>query len=366
MRYLNLLMLVTAALLAPSNVASQSPPVVLVHGLNSSGPAWNEGLWKLRSRLPATEFWTPTLPSFDHFLSQANVLRAAVYYKPYFIAVGHSNGGNVIRTAAYEGQQFTGAVAMGSPLQGAPLADRAREGTLVSQLMRWNHDFVYPVHLYGRLGWDFYAEGANAIGFNFQSWMQHWLGQLFNTLGIDYATRQLSNTVVAVMGETGFTQTHLNTPYNLSVEPGVIPQRYSIAYSFEGPGIIWKGLTPMLHGKLTWLQWAMVDVYMEAFNFYSWYYAPDDHSAALKRAFAPAWLTGAYALARTDIMWCGLVGVSNPFNCESDGIVPTVSMAWPGGEVVGTVYGLGHMEETSHDASMDALADVLRTRFGAR
>lgn len=349
---------------AAAIVHAQPTTVFLVHGLMSDGPAWDHGKALLQARLPNTLFLAPTLGSFSPFEVQAAKLREAMapYGSP--IAVGHSNGGTVLRAAARQGHPLLGAVVLGSPQQGAPLADRAADGSLVQSLFMWWEQIVLPMEVYSSFGFDYITDFTAMLGLRFQSYVNPWMNVLFQYLAMDYVSGLPTQTIAADMGVYGFANAVLNG--NLDHEAAMIPKRFSIIYNYGGPGIMWKGLTPQWHGTLTTLQFVLYDVYMSNYESYFWWWDDNDPMMGWKRAYAYLWAAGAYALGTTDAMWCGLIdGWDENGYCASDGIVPVRNQVWPGSLVVARIEGLGHMEETSAPRSMDAVAAVLRQQFNA-
>ncbi len=358
-------LLLSLLVLPPARALAQPTAVFLVHGLNSDGPAWQAGINMLQAEFPHVRFLAPTLGSFGEFITQAEKLRAAMWGFGPYIAIGHSNGGTVIRTAAYLGQEMHGAITLGSPQHGAPLADRAVDGSLVNTLDYWWGDIVRPVSVYGQFGWDFSSDLAHFMGGKFHRYVNPWMNVLYQYFAINLVTRQATNNVVQSMGTAGWAALSLGTPALLAREAQNIPRRYSIIYRFLGAGVMWKGLTPQFHNSATTTQYMLAEVYASNYEQYVWYDDYSDFMSGYKRAYAWLWALGAYQLANTDAMWCGLVdGWTAAGECDSDGIVPAYSQYWPNATPAATVYGLGHMEETSAPASMSALAGVLRGSFG--
>lgn len=366
-RYCTTLLLALGLAVPHFHAGAQPRTVLLVHGLNSDGQAWQTGANRLKAEFPGMQFLAPTLGSFSEFTEQAVKLRAVMeYYRP-SIVVGHSNGGTVLRTAAYQGEPMYGALTLGSPQQGAPLADRAVDGLLVGSLYTWWNDIVQPVSIYGEFGWDYISAFADRLGGRFSTYTNPWMNVLFQYFGISYATGRATDNVVKTMGTAGWANFTLNQPDNLARENERIPLRFSIMYRYNGPGVMWKGLTPQIHAQATTLQWVLADVYMANYEQYVWYDTYDDRMAPWKRAYAYLWAVGAYRLSTTDEMWCGLIDAwTSDGICDSDGIVPVRSMYWPGATPAATVVGLGHTEETSHATSMAAVAGVLRQNFGVQ
>ena len=366
-RFLKNALVIALAVVPPTRGDAQPNTVFLVHGLKSDGAAWQTGISQLQAEFPQVRFVAPTLGSFSEFTDQADKLKAAMASAGPLIAIGHSNGGTVIRTAAYLGQEMYGAITLGSPQHGAPLADRAVDGSLVNTLDYWWGDIVRPVWVYGLFGWDFTSNFAHFMGGKFHRYVNPWMNVLFQYLAMDYVTRRATDNVVQSMGTAGWAALSLGTPALLAREAENIPRRYSIIYRYSGPGSMWKGLMPKIHNQATTMQYLLYEVYASSYEQYVWYDDYTDYMSGYKRAYAWLWALGAFQLANTDAMWCGLIdGWTADDECDSDGIVPVYSMYWPNATPAATVYGLGHTEETSAPASMGALAGVLRGSFGVQ
>jgi hypothetical protein len=349
-----------------SSLTGQTDSVYLVHGFRSDGPAWTNGKNILQQRFPAVSFTAPTNGWDQPFSTQAmNLVAAMNGATNNIVAVGHSNGGTVLRTVGYNGNILRAGVTLGSPQQGAPLADNGRSGTLWSTMDNYWTEVTRASRHYNNYYPDEMTWWASFWGGRYASYYNAFLNYLWDYVGMNTSTHVASHTILADMGEYGWANTYLNgSGYRPEIEPTRIPSRYSVIYRFLGYGVMWKGLTPGMHNSATGHQFSLYDTFMSNYWGYQWYDNYDDPDMWEKRANAYMWFASAIYIENTDMMWCGLIGAQesdeNGDYCDSDGIVPVRSMYWPGSTTGATVSGLGHLEETSHTNSMNAVEFVLR------
>ena len=120
-QHIGLVSLFLVATVAPV-ARAQERPVAFIHGLGSTGEAWQSAAVALQQQL-AIQVYRPNPSWVDTFQDQAAQVQNEIGGLPSStIAVGHSNGGLVSRqwsTMRY----LDGLVTLGTPNHGAPLVD---------------------------------------------------------------------------------------------------------------------------------------------------------------------------------------------------------------------------------------------------
>lgn len=109
---------------------AQRAPTVMAHGIRSDANAWTETGSALAATLPLRVV-RPSLPWRVLLTEQAGLLRDRLTTEPdTSFAIGHSNGGLVLRQAARDGRRFKALATVGSANSGAPLARNVRDGRI--------------------------------------------------------------------------------------------------------------------------------------------------------------------------------------------------------------------------------------------
>lgn len=131
----------TCAMSTPS--AAQRQPLVMTHGIRSGAETWDGAAFDLSVAFPVSvrRFTTEWK---DSYATQANQLLSTVFagQPDTTLAVGHSNGGLVLRQAAMLNMPMRGIATVGSPNDGAPAADAIRRNYM--------RDVVSPILIHGQ------------------------------------------------------------------------------------------------------------------------------------------------------------------------------------------------------------------------
>lgn len=113
-------------------VEAQRQPVVMAHGIRSDASTWDVTAPLLHNRYPVSVRRMTTEWKLD-YQAQATTLNALFTTLPEStLAIGHSNGGIVLRQAAVNAAPLRGLLTIGSPNQGAPAANNVRQGRMPS------------------------------------------------------------------------------------------------------------------------------------------------------------------------------------------------------------------------------------------
>ena len=131
-----------ASLFATGSMLAQRQPLVMAHGIRSDASTWDTDAPLLQQAFPVTVS-RATTPWTVSQLSQAAVLRENLLNSlpgsP--IAVGHSNGGIVLRQAALLGTSFSSLLTIGSLNLGAPAAQNVSAGSMPGIVLPLEDDF---------------------------------------------------------------------------------------------------------------------------------------------------------------------------------------------------------------------------------
>jgi pimeloyl-ACP methyl ester carboxylesterase len=127
----------------PSSASAQLQPLVMTHGIRSDASTWDNTAFQLGLAFPVsvrryTTAWKTS------YAAQANQLLGSVFVgvPDTTLAVGHSNGGLVLRQAAVSNAPLRGIATIGSPNFGAPAADAIRKNYMP--------DIIAPILITGQ------------------------------------------------------------------------------------------------------------------------------------------------------------------------------------------------------------------------
>jgi hypothetical protein len=345
-------------------------PTVFVHGLNSSGGAWGATPYVLT---PGIAPIVPSLPSFLFFDQQSAILKGTIGLQPpNLIAIGHSNGGLVSRSANATAPQqpMFGIITIGTPHQGALLAANGIQGEVTYFLTNWGFTITEPLVVYAGYVLD---DLCAFICPRLYDGVQTVYNGAFNALfGLGYLTnltgQVAEQTTVLGQMEPGspFLQ-QMNGGANLGREAAALPRRITIVsqapYNWTS---MYAGLSPdNAQGNTDWETVASLS--FDAL--YNYYYDYTDYGDAYmwdKRFNAYLWAAGRDELAGTNYHWCNLIGGWNygAGRCESDGVVAAWAAQWPGQTRGYTLLGgPGHMSEMTSPVVQTALRTALAENF---
>ena len=350
---LRLIALVTLNCAVVANVANAQAdrPVVFVHGLSSSGQTWGmaaylQGIYRLQPKLP-------NLPDNGHATYGAQAVALQTFLNSDtsdVIAVAHSNGGIVSRVARQNGLNVRSITTIGTPHQGAALAQNVLNG----RLGMWGGAMFSALGspwAYAPVSWwspvRFLLNLFKAVSLLWQATVQ---------LGVQIFTSSWAVLQELTPGST-FHVYGLGTADIHGVPESAIPNRVSIQVSAPDPstGIFFAGTMPTHRTAGIASRTAMIAIYVMFSQYYSSAASStNDMGRRWQLASSSAsFANGATALLTMDRNWCDFIGAANgPFTtalggcAPSDGIVPLAAQYWPGATSI-TTSALGHSAETS-------------------
>lgn len=328
--------------------AAQDTPVVFVHGIFSSGAAWQQTAARLASTL-RIEPHIVDLNSRDFIENQASQLHALKGWLPsHTIAVAHSQGGLISRQWS-RSKSLGGLLTLGTPHFGAPLSRNALE------VIHFNHVLYNTFGLVTTWGNDTQAGWIVAALNNY----------LANGLQLSAGTVARLLATVAVSGYVPVAPQlapgsnillTLNNDGNLIRESYGIGRRVGlnfIAHDYWRAGI-GVGLAPD-HREWIWaVQLALPPTLEYAAAYVDVHYPTKIGLAAQLR-------NAAGFVRELDPLWCWAVTNDRTCRTPHDGIVPTGNQVYPNATnyVVG---GPAHTQET--DRSEPEIRNVLVTAMG--
>lgn len=328
-------------------VLAQDRPAVFVHGLASSGDTWTTAAARLASTL-AISPETPTIPWYERFSVQADSLEEQVGWQlaTPAVAVGHSNGGVVIREWSRQ-RPLAGGLTIGTPHWGAPLAYQMPAWIL------YNWDLIRRI---GEIGTFFSANWKewSWVYFTMASALD-FIGQLSNTSvsGLIYiAGLHLGLPVIPEMSPGSSYLSGLNSSGNVTRESSAIPARVGIVVRTENffyAGAI-RAFSPENADNVAVAMYSTVSVLLGAASLIS---AHADYADFGAHDTAARLAGLAFQIADYDLTYCAAVSSTLPLEfrlCErSDTVVPEWSQDWPNA-IRMTRIGPPHIRETGQMA----------------
>ena len=359
--------LTVASTIGTAPVAAQAP-LVFVHGFHSDQATWGSTPSAVAAGVAGFGGQVITgaanLPSLSSYESQASQLGQNLpslfpgYPLGNLIAVGHSNGGIVVRELA-QTQPIQGLITIATPHQGAPLATMANQNVLVPFLVGWVSDVASPLAEYIGMLW-------NDNGCAILCWgLYQRITQIANMveIGLNNVGFATQFTVLGEMDLYSSYQQSLNSGGRLASEVTTIPHRISIVSESDPNNMsIYTGLAPGSASTLSGTTRFMGLIYDGLYEYYSTYTDYDDPSMWTARQDAWKWGIGAYQLFSIDYYWCNLMGGTWNGLCHGDGIVPTWTAHWPGENVSYTLpFGPAHSQETQSPLVQTQLVVALQS-----
>src|SRR5690242_10528945 len=241
-----LLLAVTAG--ASGTALGQDQPAVFVHGLTQTGNAWGFIAPQLQNQFQLRALH-PTLGWQAPYELQASALHDSLAGLSGVAAIGHSNGGIVVRTYLNQygsASRINRVLTVGSLHQGAPLAGHALNGAVeqwganvfgsMSSAIGFyaDNDPDWP-NVLGQFGSDL----AGALGVI--SWAFQNIGDVVAAIGFFVPSVALPPVLPEMVPGSGTFQT-INASGNLQLESSITAYRVSIATTAD-------------EGRMPWALW---------------------------------------------------------------------------------------------------------------
>jgi len=354
---IRLITLVSAFALHASAAAAQDVPTVFIHGLKGDAGSWRNTADRLAQQVRITA-QVPTLDWRDWYENQARSLQSGFAGLPTStIAVGHSNGGIVAREWS-KWRPLRSIVTLGTPHEGALLAERALSVISLNQQLFGSVNFLVSV-LGGAPNeftwmWPFLAAQVGGVSGIASSSVV----ELVATLGVATGVP-----VLGQMAPGSAFLSQLNSPPNLTREANAVAQRVGLVFvarDYWRAGIA-VATAPEYQDYVA--QTTQVAIVMF------------DAAAAYLRANYPPWNSTAqtllnvfqntsWLLRHLDPTWCWAVTGDATCATSHDGVVATPAQYYPGGTNLG-FYGPAHIREIawSPEVLRDVFTNTLRVQL---
>jgi pimeloyl-ACP methyl ester carboxylesterase len=370
-----------SSIAAPALRAQSDVPAVFQHGFNSSGDAWTQTANRLANTFQV-QAYTPTTPWQQPWANQAADQRTAISGSlTNFIAVGHSNGGQISRVyhRTYGGSNRL--LVLGSLNQGAPLADRAlQDGDL----------FQFPVEVADDIAEavDYYAnEEAIAQNLYFPGWLLDafdwtwtFTAETRRILGAyGFVASAIAGSYAPVLYDMSPTQsqyfnpnTGLNTAANLQNEANTFSSRVSVRAAFGYPqDMVFYTLTPGYGQTLARARYITFVLADALYNYYEYDMHPDDPYYYDLHDYAYLWGNVALDMQDIDLWWLDEIGALQGFDnygdalyIDSDGILPITTQQLPGFTAQHNTCCTTHTQEIPDPGVYQQLYTTFGTDFG--
>lgn len=326
-------------------------PAVFVHGISSSAATWNlSSIITSQYRVYAIK---PDLPSTRRYGEQADslVTIAGPYVGSGLIGIGHSNGGIITREARRKGLYYVSIATVGTPHQGAPLAESVRNGSVDTWAGNAQYMLVSP--------WLQAPQPTNNV---WRYILQRYTYSASSWINVMTLSRRVLTNSWDVLDQmrpgSAFLQDSLGRPDASGSPEALIPNRVSIQVSAPSAttGIIFSGIRPSFRSEAIVARTAMIASY----SLMGAYYAALDRgpSHPMHSQYVSAstrFVAGAAYMLSWDRQWCALIGAASYTSFSlgqngcvaSDGVVPVSRQFWNGANHI-PVQAEGHQAETNN------------------
>lgn len=345
---------------APPAMA-QGQPTVFIHGLTGNSGSWASTSAWLQGQVPISPI-LPTLGWQNVFSTQASNLDSALGSNSDVVATAGSNGGVVLRHYLQQmgaSSKIDRALTIGTPHQGAMLADNVLNGQLVYYAGLLGGTLIAPFDFYNQYDWQWFQPYANSVTstlanlFYFAQLLPPWVSQIGFAA---YAP------VLTQMGPNSSFISSLNA--GAGAETTATTDRVVVGSAADPENAVFTALgqNPSAWGAVRETLYWFAE-YMYA------HYAT--HPNPFLANNAGMWALLADALSYMDLDWAIMIGAGQPgypFIYANDGIVPLASqMGWPVATQTRSFpfpqYNIPHRQQGEDYAIRSYMVDVFENTF---
>jgi hypothetical protein len=363
-------------LLTARHANAQRQPVVMAHGVRSSDITWNADSTRLHLAFPVTVKKVSTIWT-DSQTVQARFLRDQVFagLPDSTIAIGHSNGGIVLRQAAVDNVPMRALMTVGSPNKGAPAATAVIGGQMAGITGPLLYDLTNFFYLYysNSFDWEeiYYSQ---LLSINVTAILNIVTNELLSGIGFDNNSDVWKGLYSSSPYLTG-----LNSATALQLQSQRVPSRAAVVTEIDHSeqALYRLALSQTQSDDVSlFADLTAVSLFIGGFYFADKYCGFQSFDSS--RCFAGLFMNDAgFQLIRMPNRYCALAqieGVSAWDNtsgvfCESgDALSPVQNQIWAD-TVFATTYrvaGVSHSEQTSSLAVMDAMSSFLENQTQIR
>lgn len=357
----------TCAMSTPS--AAQRQPLVMTHGIRSGAETWDGAAFDLAVAFPVSvrRFTTEWK---DSYTTQANQLLSTVFagQPDTTLAVGHSNGGLVLRQASLVNAPLRGIATVGSPNFGAPAADAIR--------LNYMRDVVSPILIHGQ--WILDAFAPADFGDSNEQWYLDYtiatgsnMADLVSSI-LTFAGFDPAYDIWNSMYPTSPFMQQINSSSSLALQADNAPVRASIRSYIDDPDdAFWRlAIAPQNVPAFEAIRDFATIIALEAGFFFTdkYCYTEPYHNGKCNAS----WLFGqlAYDLQLIEGRYCYKMTFEDavgpiPFPCfATDAVVPLERQMWgaPGYAVPYEIAGPSHTEQPSSQPVRAAIGGFLENQ----
>lgn len=351
--------------------AAQRQPLVMTHGIRSDAATWDQTASALTFKFPVavhrftTQWKTP-------YLSQANELLSSVFagLPDTTLAIGHSNGGLVLRQAALLNAPLRGLATVGSPNFGAPAADAIRKNYM--------SDLITPILIRAQsisyaLSPPDFSDGEEQWYFDFVIAFGGGMINLVNEI-LAFAGFDPSYSIWDSMYPTSAFMQNVNSPSSLALQAQRAPIRASIRTYIDDPHqAVWRLAIPQ--SSVPYFE-AIRDVgstmALYAGLYYTDKYCYSQQNNPLRCNASSLFFDMSADLQLIEGRYCYKMTFVNatwpyPFPCfATDAVVPLENQIWgpPNYAVPYEVQGPSHTEQPKSTAVRASLEAFLQAQAG--
>ncbi len=367
--------LAASSVLLAVGALAQRQPLVLQHGVRSSDTTWDVATARLQANYPVQVYRTTTTWT-DSQTVQARYLRNGLFTSlpDSTVAIGHSNGGIVLRQAVMDNTPMRALMTIGSPNHGAPAATAVING----QMPAITAPIAYAASNFAGLWY------ANSF-----DWEEIYYVQL---LSIN-VTEILNEVVSVILGKVGFNSDsdvwrglypsspflqNLNSAASLSVQAQRVGVRAAVATEIDHPE--WA-LYRLAKSESQSEDFSLYVDLTAASLFIGSYFITDRYCGYnafdSSRCFAGLYMGEAgYQLQRMPFRYCAIAQIEgvnvwdnlSGVSCEpGDALSPIAQQSWGPDTNYAKVYpvtGVSHTEQTKSSPVLDRVEQFLRQRVG--
>ena len=368
-----------AGTMVPTTAHPQDQNAAFIHGFNSNGASWQIAADRLRKSFKIVA-QRPDLQWRQPYANQAADLDTRLL-NPTPLAMGHSNGGLILREWNRTYGRNDRIASVGSLHQGAPLAESALNGNIYvyGGTLAYNISDAARYYTYWEsqgidwvIGYAVYQSLYNIFNFGAN------FGNIMANFG--FAAGAGTGAAIPVLYDMSPQRSAiisaLNAQANLDREAQAMWARVGIQSTMSTP-INQQFFTITPGNARLWARLRDIAWYgsIAAYEYYQYYIDYNDPYYYQLHGGAWRWAAAALAIEDMDAVWCFMNGTLRQYTrygiygytiaCDgSDGVVPTASQYYPNGTRQYSVYpGPTHMQEKQDDRVIAQMTATFRDDF---
>jgi pimeloyl-ACP methyl ester carboxylesterase len=353
-----------ASSVAPTAAFAQRAPLYMAHGIRSGASTWDATASVLRSSYPV-EIHRQTTPWKQPYAAQRLSLLPYLAQLPETtIAVGHSNGGIVMRNVIRQGTNLRALATVGSPNKGAPAAAAVRDGAFA--------EIVLPVaSTYGQICYIFCQSAispAEQYGYYLLELGNAVLAAVVNQF-VNFMEFDASFPIWQEMFPSSAFMSDLNSPGTRSLEEQQVLLRANVRTKLSDPESAFWSLVPGGEDVRVLLEFLTFDHIFRGFDAQATYCTGGSYDPT-KCAYAYLWFEQAINYTLIEELYCARIqdetarGYAAQTCYDGDGVVPFDRQVWRDASFAQdyVVTGPSHIQQTADVNVRVRLQEFLRVQ----